>query len=228
MKISVMQPTYLPWAGYFNLIKNCDYFVFLDDAKIEKSSWHVRNRILINDSVNFITIPIRSSRNNLIKDTPIIYDINWKCKHFKKLNLTYRKHPYGEEILELIHPAYHNNDMPFLSEFNINLINIICSYLGLDFEVLLSSDLNLSSTKSQKLIEICSIYNCAHYISPLGSRDYIEADGKFSDSNIQLSYQNYKLKKYVHYRSNQFYPRLSIIDVIANIGRCKTAEYILD
>ena len=63
MKISIMQPTYLPWSGYFSMIKNADIFVFLDDVQFDKRSWQQRNRILLNKKETFLTVPVISKKN---------------------------------------------------------------------------------------------------------------------------------------------------------------------
>ena len=62
MIAAIMQPTYLPWAGYFNLINQVDIFFFLDDAQFAKQSWHNRNRILRNNKEVLITISLKKKK----------------------------------------------------------------------------------------------------------------------------------------------------------------------
>ena len=66
--IAVMQPTYLPWSGYFNLIANVKDFVFLDDVQFSKSSWHNRNRINEFGDVKWITVPVSHASHQLINE----------------------------------------------------------------------------------------------------------------------------------------------------------------
>ena len=58
MKTAIMQPTFIPWAGYFGLIKLVDQFVFLDDVQFDRRSWQQRNKIFENDKASFVTVPI--------------------------------------------------------------------------------------------------------------------------------------------------------------------------
>jgi hypothetical protein len=86
MICAIMQPTYLPWAGYFNLISQSDVFVFLDDAQFQKNSWHNRNRILVNHLPHWITLPVRhAALCQTIRQTELDDSKNWRRKHIKLL-----------------------------------------------------------------------------------------------------------------------------------------------
>ena len=89
-----MQPTYLPWAGYFNLIYNTDIFIFLDDAQYSKGSWHNRNRILNNFKETWITIPLKKHKLNTNLNKIYLHDLeSWKKTHINLLKESYFKHP---------------------------------------------------------------------------------------------------------------------------------------
>ena len=64
--IAISQPTYLPWVGYFALIDSCKKFVFLDDVQFDRRSWQQRNRILINQKINYLTLPIKKKGLRII------------------------------------------------------------------------------------------------------------------------------------------------------------------
>ena len=92
MKCVVMQPTYLPWTGYFNLIFQSDVFVFLDDVQYERGSWQNRNRILLNGQPHFLTVPsIRTQLSEQIKMVEIDAKKNWRSKHVKTIKQAYGK-----------------------------------------------------------------------------------------------------------------------------------------
>ena len=103
MKCVVMQPTYLPWSGYFNLISQAKVFVFLDDVQYEKCSWQNRNRILLNGKDHWITASaLKESLSQHISTIRTDDKHNWRKKNYKLLQATYGQHPYGKEVLDIL------------------------------------------------------------------------------------------------------------------------------
>ena len=103
MKGAIMQPTYLPWAGFFNLISDVDVFVILDDVLFEKHSWQSRNRILQNGKELLLSIPIASqSHETCIKDIMISSNSKWGKKHLQTIQQSYAKSPYKADLLSLL------------------------------------------------------------------------------------------------------------------------------
>ena len=223
-----MQPTYLPWIGYFDLISISDHFVFLDNVKIEKSSWQTRNQILINNQPSFITVPIKGSRNQMIKDVFINQEINWRKKHISTLNNVYKKHPFGDWALDLVLPIIGDYSIKKLSDLNIQLIKKICKDLKINAQFYSASDIPTKGLKSQRLIEICNYFNSINYYSPRGSMEYINEENYFDKNKINVIYQKFSLKKYSQYRTNFFVNNLSIIDIMSNLGPVETLRYIED
>jgi hypothetical protein len=224
--IAIMQPTYLPWVGYFDLIKSVDQFIFLDNVKLEKSSWQTRNQILINNEPSLITVPVIGSRNQLISNTLINQETKWREKHISTLTQIYRKHPFGEWMLNFIIPILKDKTIISLSALNIKLIKTICFKLNIHSDFHLSSDIATKDKKSLRLIEICNFFNSINYYSPIGSKNYIIDEKFFKDSGINVSYQNLNFKEYNQHRSEKFINNLSIIDLLSNLGPDKTANYI--
>lgn len=221
-----MQPTYLPWPGYFNLICKSDKFIFLDCVKFEKSSWHVRNKFLINSKESFITVPVIGSRNQKIYEVSVNDSLKWRSKHIKTLEQTYGKHPYGKQILDIIVPIIADTNLNHLSKLNIQLIKQITIFLNIRSSFELSTDLEISGKRSEKLINLCQLFNDRQYLSPTGSKEYIQEDGLFAKNNILVEYQNFISKEYLQFKNETFIPYLSIIDLIANIGPKESYKYI--
>mgnify|MGYP002843106847 CR=1 FL=1 len=221
-----MQPFYLPWVGFFDLIAKADYFVFLDNVKIEKSSWQTRNQILINNQPSFITVSIKGSRNQLISEVVINDEIKWREKHIATIANVYKKHPFGKWVLDLVVPVIEDTSICLLSDLNIELIKIICRNLDIKSKFYMSSQISTSGTKSRRLIEICNHFQSTNYYSPKGSKKYIDDENHFTKSKINVFYQNIILKKYNQFKSNNFVSNLSIIDLMANLGPDETTNYI--
>ena len=235
---AIMQPTYIPWLGYFDLIDSVDKFAFLDDVKLEKCSWHVRNRIKTPQGQLYLTIPIRKTvgRDKLIINEAIINDEEpWREKHLKSIFYAYRKSEFFSDIYSFTSDIYSfteglvNNKMVRLCDFTVNIITRIANRIGIDKEFILASDLkNLSGKRDIRLVSICKEISCDRYLSPQGSAVYIEKTspgGGFPESDIGLFYQNYEHPVY-NQLYGDFIPYMSIIDLLFNCGFEKGLEII--
>ncbi|MGF9976252.1 WbqC family protein [Viridibacillus arvi] len=227
MKCAIMQPTYLPWAGYFNLMKNVDCFILLDDVQFNKRSWQQRNRILVHGKEKMLTIPVhtKGKRNQKINDVVLDDEQKWLDSHLAILKSAYSKHPFGKEIIEIYSDAV-KPEFTLLKEVNMAFIEVVKSYLNISTELIFSSDLPVEGKKSEYLINICDYLGVKNYLSPLGSYDYIQEEGLFNKTLINVEYQNYNPQEYSQKYSKIFTPSLSIIDVLANIGCKETIQYI--
>lgn len=215
-----MQPTFMPWLGYFNIIKNSDIFVFLDDVQFEKRSWQQRNKILVNKKESYLTIPVMSKSrfNQKINEVIVDNDQQWKIKHMKTLTNSYSKHEYFEETFSLINKIYQNN-YEKLVDLNVNLIKSALNFLCINTKIIFSSQFNLSSSKENRIIELCKIIKAKKYISPIGSKIYLKDGEIFNKNNIELEYIDYQHKVYKQKKIEKFVPRLSIIDAMFNLGK---------
>jgi len=227
MRCAIMQPTYLPWSGYFNLISQVDRFVFLDDVQFEKQSWQTRNRILLQGQECLISVPVRKTRRNtLIREVLINNGSGWRRKHWLTLRTAYAGTPFGEEALALLEPVFNGEPPERLSEFNQAIILRIAQALSLSTTFVRASDLQCGEARSKHLIEILRKLECDEYLSPRGSAAYLEEDNFVTLSEISLLFQEFQPAPYKQFRSKDFISHLSIIDVIANIGIEATKTYI--
>ncbi len=232
MKSAIMQPTYIPWLGYFDLIDRVDTFVFLDNVQLVKRSWQVRNRIKTVQRELFLTIPIKKKQHRddmLINSAYISYDEDWKRKHVKSIELSYKRSPYFQEVFPFILSLYDEKTPETLSEFNIYIIKEISKKLNITTTFINSSALeNISGHKDTLLCNICKCIGSDYYISPAGSADYIEEKsdgGEFTKNNIQLFYHNFEHPNYMQ-PSGEFIPYMCIYDLILNIGFEKSLNII--
>ena len=223
---SIMQPTFLPWSGYFNLIKNSDFFVFLSDSDFQKNSWHNRNQILMNGKINWLTCPVsKSSLGTPLYEMTLIPDNGWKRKNNLTLEQNYKKTDHFEDIKFIIF-FFQNNSFTKLVDLNVYLIKAISEKLGLKTKFYDSREFKITSNRSEKLLEIISNLNCDRYLSPQGAKDYINKDDILPKSHISIEYQNFIPAPYKQLRSKDFISHLSILDVISNIGLNKAKKYI--
>ena len=220
MKVSIMQPTYLPWVGYFSMIEKVDLFVFLDDVQLDKRSWQQRNKILLNSKETYLTVPINTKKkfSQNINCVEIDNSQKWSENHLKKIYYAYCKSLYFKEIYPKIEKIHKKNHIKLL-DLNISFINEICDFLNIKTKKILSSEINIKEKKDKKLLKICKQLGASEYISPIGSKSYINEGKIFIDSNIKFSFFNYKNYSYNQFNSKKFIPNLSIIDLLFNCGQ---------
>ena len=229
MKCSIMQPHFLPWIGYFNLITQSEKFIFLDDAQFSKNNWHNRNRILNNNLPLWISVPIKSGNlKKRINETEIVSDDRWKKKMVRKIFSIYKKHPFIND-LDLIFDyitRFQNNS---LSKLNISLIELISENLDINTNKFINSSKIIIDPKlkrTDKLISILETIGAKIYITPEGSLDYLKEDNFTKKTSIQIKKRDYNIRKYDQYNSKKFIERLSIVDLIANKGWKGSRKYI--
>lgn len=217
MKISISQPTLFPWLGYFDIIKNSDIFVFLDNVKFEKRSWQMRNRLKNVDkskeSENWIQIPTHIIKSDTkIKDVEIDNNQNWKSKHLKTFQAL-----YGDSYHELpFLKKLYNQNWNRLSDFNISFITSCCEFLGIKTCLKKSSELNIDGKKSKLLLNICEQLDATEYLTTIGAKEYLEKDKQiFNNSKIRIQYHNYNHPNY-NQKGRQFISQLSILDLLFN------------
>lgn len=227
MKCAIMQPTYLPWAGYFNLIINSDIFVFLDDVQFERRSWQSRNRILLDGVEKTLSIStVKASQNEIIKNIALDDSVGWRAKHGSILRYAYGKAPFGKEMLDLLLPLLEYR-VDKLSELNILIIMAISEKLGIKTKFCNASDLLCCGKRSEHLIGICNKVGADVYLSPIGAKEYLLDDQFEKFSNLKICFQDYIPDTYLQYKNQDaFISHLSVVDVIANLGFKKTRCYV--
>ena len=230
---AIMQPTYLPWIGYFALIDLVDVFVFLDDVQLVKQSWQTRNRIKRQDGEELtLSVPISRSlglHERMIKDVEINDGTPWVNKHLRSFEQYYRKAPHFAEAMALYEPVLREHG-PKLCDLNIALIEAIASGTGLrSNRRLRSSEIaGKSAARSDRLVDICHHVQADVYLSPAGSAEYlIEGDSaaQFKEHRIDLLYRCYQHPVYPQLHG-PFRSHLCVLDLIANVGVAEAATVI--
>lgn len=231
MTCAIMQPTYIPWLGYFDLINKSNYFVFYDDVQFVKQSWQSRNKIKAGVEEQILTVPIKKTAHFsdlFIKDVKLDNEKPWCSKHLKSIQQNYSKAKYFDEIFPQIEPVYFQN-YDSLAEFNIHMITLLSRIMGIETKFMKSSEINISKgTKEDGIIAICKFLKANNYISPKGAFSYLNndvAERKFSANNILVYFQNFKVNTYSQ-RGKNFIPYLSSLDALFNIGGEATISLI--
>lgn len=219
-KVAILQPSYIPWLGYFDQINKVDTFVFYDDVLYTKNDWRNRNKIKTSQGATWLTIPVniqnRITNYLLIKDVKLI-DKNILKNHLQIIESNYKKAPFFKEVYSVIAPIFTHEHI-LLSELTINIIKVISAFLGIkNVRFLKSSDMNISSQDpTERLINICKSLNATHYLTGASAKNYLD-EKMFRNENIQVTYQEYAHPTY-NQLWDEFIPYLSIIDLLCNEG----------
>jgi hypothetical protein len=221
MNVVILQPSYIPWRGYFDEIRRADLFVFYDDVQYDKRGWRNRNQIKTPRGKQWLTIPVFSrgaqTEHIPINQIRIAWDNLWTSDHLKSLQYAYGKTPYFETYLPLLEQFYNRRD-EFLADFTIDFTIALARALGNEHtRFMRSSELDgIDGQKTDRLIQILKRVDAIHYISGPSARDYIEAE-KFVAENITLEYMEYDYPEYP-----QLYPPydpfVSILDLLFMVG----------
>ena len=216
--VAVMQPTFLPWIGYFDLIDQSDRFVFLDSVQFSKQSWQQRNRVKGPNGDQWLTVPVltKGLPNQPVSEVKINQNTKFKEKTIKTVTQIYRKAPFFDSCIdELSHILLKSH--VFLVDLNIELIRWICKQLEIKTEMIRSSSLTSEGKKVELLINICKELNATTYLSTPGAKVYIDENNLFAPNGIDLVYHAFEHPEYRQI-NGEFIPYMSIIDLLFNEG----------
>lgn len=209
-----MQPYFLPYIGYFQLINSVKKFVILDDVNFINRGWINRNNILVNKEPNLFTIPLKAaSQNKFINEISIDYSQNWQNKLMKSLQTSYRKSKCFNNVYDIFQQIIESK-FDSISELNTFSIKKIIEYLNINTEVIESSSHyeNKNLTSQNRIIDICHKEDASVYINPIGGSNLYDKQ-LFIKHNLELYFIKTKSSKYAQF-NHEFHPGLSIIDVL--------------
>ena len=213
----VLQPGYLPWCGYFDLMSQADVFVHYDDVQFDKHGWRNRNRIKGPKGPIWLTVPILHSGRS--KQTILEVEIDtrqpWRRKHINSIAQLYSGALYLEEsILQMKRIM----ERPWRSLIDLDIALI--DWLAEEFEISTprhrSSKLKMNGDKNERLIELCGLFGASRYLSGPAAKDYIELD-RFNAAGIEVVWHDYSHPVYDQLHGD-FVPYLSAIDLLLNVG----------
>jgi hypothetical protein len=218
MIISVHQPQYLPWLGYFDKIAKCDKFVFLDNVQYKEREFQNRNKIRTGKGWIWLSVPVLSKgrgRQN-ISEVKIDNELDWKRKHLGSLKTAYSIAPYFKEYFPVLEEIL-GREWELLKDLNIEITRFVLNELSIYTPISLESDLNVNTLSSQRIIDICKKLKADTYLSGSGGRDYLDSE-LFNKENVRLLYQDFQHPRYKQCYE-PFEPYMSIVDLLFNHGK---------
>jgi hypothetical protein len=221
----ILQPTFLPWLGWFDLADQGDVMVILDDVAFSKQSWQQRNRIRTPNGLDFLTVPVKSSGRLGQR----IADCELDNQHFVRkmigsLQANYAKAPWFagaiDEIAAIMNVAVASNR---LVELNCALIAWIAARLEVTTPMIRAGTLATGGERGEHVAAICEHLGAKHYLSPPGAEDYlIEDKAAFDRRGISIWIHEFEHPEYSQ-RFAPFMPYGCSLDLIFNVGPASPA-----
>ena len=211
MKLGIMQPYFMPYIGYWQLMAAVDTYVVYDDVNYIKGGWVARNNILLNGQKHMFTVTLNgASPNKLFNEITIKDDFK---KFSRLIESAYRKAPYYNDVVNLLERIYNYEDKS-LGAFMMNSFQVVLDYLGIKTQLLLSSSLNKDNNMrgKDKVKSICRLLDADTYYNAIGGQELYEKDD-FKNSGIELFFLKSEISQYTQF-NNEFLSGLSMIDIL--------------
>lgn len=213
VRAAIMQPYFLPYIGYFQLMREVDVFVVYDNIKYTKKGWINRNRLLLNDEPAVFSLPLKSDSDQLdVRDRTLAPQFDPR-KMLAQIHGAYRKAPHFDEFFPVVGDIF-GFESKNLFNFIFNSIDSIRKFLRIDTALVVSSQIDADHSKSgqDRVLEICRQLGANRYLNPPGGRA-LYAREAFESRGIELAFLSPRLLPYSQFGAD-FVPALSILDVL--------------
>ena len=217
LRVALIQSSYIPWKGYFDIIHDVDRFIFYDDVQFTPRDWRTRNRVKTVHGLNWLTVPAGQKRTRLIHEVQL-EDKTWGRKHWDTLRHAYGKAPHFALYRPFLEHVYLERTWDSLSELNQFMTKTIATdFLNIQTEFRDSREFDLDGQKFERLFDLVTKSAATTYLSGPSARDYIEPE-RFAAAGINLQYKSYE--GYPEY--SQLHPpfehAVSILDLLFHTG----------
>jgi hypothetical protein len=214
----ILQSSYVPWKGYFDLIQRADEFVLYDDVQFTRRDWRNRNRIKTRDGIRWLTIPVevKGRYHQTIRDTRVS-EAGWGARHWKTLLHAYGRAPHFDGYRDWLAALYEAPLSPWLSEINHRFLTEICQVLGIRTRLSWSSDYGATGERSERLVAICRHAGATRYLSGPSARAYLD-ERLFAREGIAVEYMDYSAYPEYPQLHPPFDHHVSILDLLLTLG----------
>ena len=221
MILSIHQPAYLPWLGYFDKIINSDIFVYLDTVQFEKNSFINRNRVKTPQGAAWLTVPVKIKGHigKAMTEIEIDNSQDWVKKHLNTIFLNYKKAPRFEACYQKLENLFQKRHS-LLAELCWHQLLFWVNELGISTQIVRASRLPIDAKKSDLVLALCQYFKTDYYISGILGKNYLQIVD-FARDDIVVKFQEYQHPVYPQMWGD-FLPYLSILDFWMN-----TSDYSL-
>lgn len=218
LKVSIGQPAYIPYLGYFERLNLSDVHVVYDHVLFDRYWFMHRNKVRTPSGWVWLTVPIRSGKGKqlVIKNAKIDNSKDWQNDHLSKLKKWYSRSYYFDEIYPIMEDYYACKKWLNLVDLTDYFRRVVCCILDINVRIVHSSEMDIRSASSDGVLETCENVGAVEYISGKFGKDYLDLD-KFNDAGIKVTFHEFEPEVYPQaYRG--FEPNMSILDALFNLG----------
>ena len=218
MRVVILQPSYLPWLGYFDQLYKSDVLVLFDDVQYDKHGWRNRNRIKTPHGPQWLTVPVLTHGQEKPTNREVLIDSRapWGRKHLQALRLHYRKAPAFQEVFPHLE-ALLSQEWTRLLDLNCAGLHVLGDLLGLKRDIRLSSELGVPGAKTERLVAVCKALGADAYLTGDAAKAYLD-ESRFVEAGIRLEYHGYRHPTYRQLHGDSV-PYLSVVDLLMNHGQ---------
>ncbi len=218
MILSAHQPYFAPFPGFFYKAYRSDVFVILDDVQFPQgTTWISRNRFKSHQGALWITVPVWKKGMGLqkISEVRICHEGRWAKKHLESLKTAYRKAPYLSEHLEFLEEMFSEKNER-LMDLSLAVIHYLMRALTIETKLVLLSDLNVPSTRSRRLVDVCKISGASQFVAQAPAKKFLD-EKSFQDAGVEITYVTPPAPIYPQLWGD-FIANLSVFDLVLNCG----------
>lgn len=217
-RIAIVQSAYVPWRGFFDMIRRCSEYVIFDQVQFTKRHWHNRNCIKTANGVQWLSIPVvsKSRFEQPIDEVEIAEP--WAEKHWRGIELAYRRAPDFASISTLIRPLYESAASERrLTTINELFLRELSRQLGLTTRIARDTEYPAVGSKSERLLSICLAANATHYLSGPSAKEYLDEE-LFARHGVTVEWMDYAGYPAYCQLHGTFEPAVSVLDLLFNMG----------
>jgi hypothetical protein len=226
VRCAIVQPSYIPWRGYFDLIRRVDLFIFYDDVQYDRRGWRNRNRVKSPQGTHWLTIPVHArgaQTEGLAINTIRTANREWPRQHFETLRRVYGNAPCFDRYTSWLEGAY--GDPPaMLADLTISMIQDIAGMLGItQTKFRRSSEIGATGVKTERLLDVLAKVGATHYLSGPTARAYLDA-AQFEAAGVELEWMEYSYPEYPQLHG-PYDPHVTVLDLLFMTGD-RAPDYI--
>lgn len=216
-RVGIIQSSYIPWRGYFDFINSVDLFVIYDDIQYSKGSWRNRNQVKTETNLKWLTVPVKVKLGLTIEEILIDYTRkSWQNHQYCLLKESLEYAPFFQDAIQIWQAGIEAENST-ISQLNVSLIKLICTYLQITTPIVMSRNYTVTGRKAERLIQLLKKVDATVYLSGPNAQAYLD-ENLFRENQISLEYKTYD---YVPYPQlwGDFVGNVSVLDLIANTGK---------
>lgn len=217
-RVAIVQSSYIPWKGYFDMIAAVNEFILLDDVQFTKRDWRNRNKIKTAQGIQWLSIPVKTKSRyaQLIEQTEVAD--SWAERHWRSISLAYAKAPHFPDYKQAVEALYSTAaGLLFLSEINRLFLEGLCRLLSIETPLRWSHDYPSEGSKTDKLLALCRAASATRYFSGPAAKVYLDRE-LFEAAGIAVEWMNYDGYPPYPQLHGPFEEKVSVLDLLFNLG----------